>query len=67
MLAAWMRMKYPSKIYAALAASAPVRWYLDTVDPNGFNEISRAVISNQVNGEQCIKLLDQGISDLRNL
>ena len=60
-------MKYPSKIYAALAASAPVRWYLGTVDPNGFNEISRAVIGNQVNGEQCIKLLDEGISDLRNL
>jgi len=36
MLAAWMRMKYPHKIWGALAASAPVRWFRDLTDPGAY-------------------------------
>ena len=39
MLAAWMRLKYPSLITGALAASAPVLQYQDYYDPEQFNRI----------------------------
>lgn len=67
MLSAWMRMKYPSKIYGALASSAPVRWFKGVIDPNDYNTLSTSVIQNQVNGEQCSELLSHGLSDMRNL
>lgn len=46
MLSAYMRMKYPSKIYAALASSAPVRWFKGVIDPNDYNTLSNSVIEN---------------------
>ncbi|EGG16784.1 peptidase S28 family protein [Cavenderia fasciculata] len=41
MLASWMRMKYPNIVDGALAASAPILYFLGTgADPEGFNEIA---------------------------
>ena len=67
MLSAWMRMKYPSKVYGALAASAPVRWFVGVIDPTDYNTKSTEVISNQINGEACMATITQGFVDLRNL
>lgn len=69
MLSAWMRMKYPSKVYGALASSAPVRWFKGVIDPNDYNTVSKRVIENQanINGEKCNELLNHGIMDMRNL
>lgn len=38
-LAAWMRMKYPSVVFGAIASSAPIWQFEGLVPCNGFNEI----------------------------
>lgn len=67
MLAAWMRMKYPHKIWGALAASAPVRWFRDLTDPGAFMQKAGEVytmVGALNNMKDCPSLLQQGILDL---
>ena len=63
MLAGWMRMKYPHKIWGALAASAPVRWFRDLTDPGAFMQKSGEVFTevgalNHM--KDCTKALSDG-------
>lgn len=67
MLAAWIRMKYPSTIWGALAASAPVRWFKGTIDPGAYMNWSEHVIRNLNNGNECADIMSPGFRDLVNL
>ena len=70
MMAAWMRMKYPHKIWGALAASAPVRWFRDLTDPGAFMDKAGQVykeIGTIYKMENCSSLLGKGFYDLQML
>lgn len=53
MLAAWMRMKYPTTIQGAIAASAPVVAFKDakTTDQYGFDDVVSRVFYNIDDGK----------------
>lgn len=44
MLAAWLRMKYPTHFQGAIASSAPILWFKGKVDPSVFTKIASDVI-----------------------
>jgi pimeloyl-ACP methyl ester carboxylesterase len=66
MLSAWMRMKYPNVVQGALAASAPVRWFNGTIDPNTWTNIAGSVFKNK-GSQQCYDTVKYGIYDMTNL
>lgn len=66
MLSAWMRMKYPNHVWGALAASAPVRWFRETIDPGLYAYTSGQVIKEQ-GGQECFDLVNHGFWDLNML
>lgn len=63
MLSAWMRMKYPNVVQGALAASAPVRWFNGTINPNTWTKIASHVIEKQ-GGQMCYYQYKYGFYDL---
>lgn len=63
MLSGWMRMKYPNHFQGALAASAPVRWFNGTINPNTWTIIASDVIKKQ-GGQECYDLYHNGFYDL---
>ena len=66
MLAAWLRMKYPTHFHGAIASSAPIRWFKGATDPNDFSRVVSNVIK-QVSGEQCYNTFYNGFYDLTNI
>lgn len=44
MLAAWLRMKFPTHFQGAIASSAPILWFKGKVDPSVFTKIASDVI-----------------------
>ena len=66
MLASWMRMKFPHKVYGALAASAPILHFKGTVDPNDFTRVASSVIKD-MGGQECYDLIHFGFFDIVNV
>ena len=66
MLAAWLRMKYPSHFQGAIASSAPVRWFKGVIDPNAYTKIASDVIK-KLGGSECYDSLQRGFFELRVL
>ena len=52
MLAGWLRMKYPTHFQGAIASSAPILWFKDSVDPSVFTKIASDVILD-ISGQEC--------------
>lgn len=66
MLAAWIRMKYPTHFQGAISSSAPILWFKGVVNPNIYNEISSNVIMN-MGGQECYDGIKYGFYDLNNI
>ena len=66
MLASWMRMKYPTHIQGALAASAPILWFEGKTDPNAYTRIASDVIK-EMGGQECYDSMQRGFFDLKNM
>jgi lysosomal Pro-X carboxypeptidase len=66
MLAAWLRMKYPSMFQGALASSAPVLWFNGTITNTAYTQVASRVIKQQ-GGDECYDMYSKGFYDLTNM
>uniref|UniRef100_W6NDI6 Peptidase S28 domain containing protein n=1 Tax=Haemonchus contortus TaxID=6289 RepID=W6NDI6_HAECO len=65
MLAAWIRTKYPHKVAGAIAASAPVFWFVDSHVPE---DIYAKIVTRSFLGAGCNrKAIERGWRALKNL
>ncbi|XP_015746357.2 thymus-specific serine protease [Python bivittatus] len=65
-LAAWLRLKFPHLVFAAVASSAPVRAQLDFT---GYNKVVAASLSNPVVGgsNECLQMVREAFSAVDSL
>ncbi|XP_063168657.1 thymus-specific serine protease [Candoia aspera] len=65
-LAAWLRLKFPHLVFAAVASSAPVRAQLDFT---GYNQVVAASLSNPVVGgsKECLQMVREAFSAVESL
>ena len=66
MLAAWIRMKYPTHFQGAIASSAPILWFRGATNPSAYTEIASSVIK-KMGGEACFNGHKYGFYDLQNV
>jgi lysosomal Pro-X carboxypeptidase len=66
MLAAWMRMKFPHLVHGAIASSAPILAFNDTVDPYRFNEIVTYQFS-VIGGAECPTIIRTAFQMLNDM
>nr|CAI5861190.1 unnamed protein product [Callosobruchus analis] len=66
MLAAWLRMKYPTSVIGAIASSAPIWYFSDQVPCNKFYEKVTDVFQTY-GGDECVDVIKMSWKVIRNL
>ncbi|VEN61751.1 unnamed protein product [Callosobruchus maculatus] len=66
MLAAWLRMKYPTSVIGAIASSAPIWYFLDQVPCNQFYEKVTDVFQTY-GGDECVDVIKMSWKMIRNI
>lgn len=65
MLAAWMRLKYPSSVYAALSSSAPIFQFTDLTPCDSYYKIIASVFSVSSSHGACAKNIKKSWAEIK--